>query len=131
MFRNPPGDYAGRLIEAAGLKGKRIGQAQISERHANFIVNLGGAKADDVRRLMELARSEVQQTIRRRADRRSEALGRLVGELKPSRSWCTVQLKVYRKDNRKEGRTALAPPLALVRRRFVVAGDPRLRGFIA
>jgi UDP-N-acetylmuramate dehydrogenase len=59
MFRNPPGDFAGRLIEAAGLKGKRIGQAQISERHANFIVNLGGARAEDVRRLMELARSEV------------------------------------------------------------------------
>lgn len=61
MFRNPPGDFAGRLIEAAGLKGKRIGQAQISERHANFIVNLGGAKAEDVRRLMESARAEVKK----------------------------------------------------------------------
>ena len=61
MFRNPPGDFAGRLIEAAGLKGKRIGQAQISERHANFIVNLGGAKAEDVRRLMDLARAEVKK----------------------------------------------------------------------
>jgi UDP-N-acetylmuramate dehydrogenase len=61
MFRNPPGDFAGRLIEAAGLKGKRIGQAQISERHANFIVNLGGAKAQDVHDLMELARAEVAQ----------------------------------------------------------------------
>ena len=61
MFRNPPGDFAGRLIEAAGLKGKRIGQAQISERHANFIVNLSGARADDVRRLMDLARVEVKQ----------------------------------------------------------------------
>ena len=61
MFRNPAGDFAGRLIEAAGLKGKRIGQAQISERHANFIVNLGGAKARDVRRLMELAESEVRK----------------------------------------------------------------------
>lgn len=61
MFRNPPGDFAGRLIEAAGLKGKRIGQAQISERHANFIVNLSGARADDVRRLMDLARAEVKQ----------------------------------------------------------------------
>ena len=59
MFRNPPGDYAGRLIEAAGLKGKRIGQAQIAERHANFIVNLGGAKAEDVRQLMGLAQAEV------------------------------------------------------------------------
>jgi UDP-N-acetylmuramate dehydrogenase len=49
------------LIEAAGLKGKRIGQAQIAERHANFIVNLGGAKAADVRQLMELAQSEVRR----------------------------------------------------------------------
>ncbi|MGH9897103.1 MAG: UDP-N-acetylmuramate dehydrogenase, partial [bacterium] len=61
MFRNPPGDFAGRLIEAAGLKGKRIGQAEISERHANFIVNLGGAKADEVRELMEMARAEVKR----------------------------------------------------------------------
>jgi UDP-N-acetylmuramate dehydrogenase len=61
MFRNPPGDYAGRLIEAAGLKGKRIGQCQISERHANFIVNLGGAKAADVFQLTELARAEVRR----------------------------------------------------------------------
>jgi len=61
MFRNPPGDYAGRLIEAAGLKGRRIGQSQISERHANFIVNLGGAKAVEVRALMELAQTEVRR----------------------------------------------------------------------
>ncbi|HXG50091.1 MAG TPA: UDP-N-acetylmuramate dehydrogenase [candidate division Zixibacteria bacterium] len=60
MFRNPPGDFAGRLVEAAGLKGKRIGQSQISEKHANFIVNLGGAKAAEVRRLMELAQAEVK-----------------------------------------------------------------------
>lgn len=60
MFRNPPGDYAGRLIEAAGLKGKQIGHAQISPKHGNFIVNLGGARARDVRRLMDLARAEVQ-----------------------------------------------------------------------
>ncbi len=59
MFRNPPGDFAGRLIEAAGLKGKRIGGSQISERHANFFVNLGGAKAVEVRELMDLARAEV------------------------------------------------------------------------
>jgi UDP-N-acetylmuramate dehydrogenase len=64
MFRNPPGDFAGRLIEAAGLKGKRLGQSQISERHANFIVNLGGAKADDVRALMELARAEVKRQFK-------------------------------------------------------------------
>jgi len=61
MFRNPPGDFAGRLIEAAGLKGRRVGQAQISERHANFIVNLGGAQAKHVRQLMDLARAEVKR----------------------------------------------------------------------
>ncbi len=61
MFRNPPGDYAGRLIEAAGLKGKRIGRAEISTQHANFIVNLGEAKAEDVKGLMETAWKEVQK----------------------------------------------------------------------
>jgi len=61
MFRNPPGDFAGRLIEAAGLKGARIGPAQISEQHANFIVNRGGARADEVRQLMDLARTQVKQ----------------------------------------------------------------------
>ena len=61
MFRNPPGDFAGRLIEAAGLKGKRIGKAEISQRHANFIVNLGGARAEDVTTLMDLARAEVKK----------------------------------------------------------------------
>jgi UDP-N-acetylmuramate dehydrogenase len=61
MFRNPPNDFAGRLIEAAGLKGTTIGQAQISSRHGNFIVNLGGAKAEDVRRLMKLAQARVKE----------------------------------------------------------------------
>jgi len=61
MFRNPPGDFAGRLIETAGLKGKRIGNAEISSRHANFMVNLGGARAEDVKSLMELAQSTVRE----------------------------------------------------------------------
>ena len=60
MFRNPPGDFAGRLIEAAGWKGRRIGQAQISDRHANFIVNHGGAGAAEVKALMDGARTEVK-----------------------------------------------------------------------
>jgi UDP-N-acetylmuramate dehydrogenase len=60
MFRNPAGDFAGRLIEAAGLKGKQIGHAQISERHGNFIINLGGARGEDVRQLLELVRAEVK-----------------------------------------------------------------------
>jgi len=55
MFKNPPGDYAGRLIEAAGLKGYRLNQAQISPIHANFFVNLGGARAGDVIKLIETA----------------------------------------------------------------------------
>ena len=52
VFKNPPGHYAGRLIEEVGLKGCRMGGAMISERHANFIVNAGGATAADVRALM-------------------------------------------------------------------------------
>lgn len=58
-FRNPPGDRAGRLIEAAGLKGARIGGAQVSEKHANFLVNTGEATASDIRRLIEHVQAEV------------------------------------------------------------------------
>lgn len=61
VFKNPPGDFAGRLIEAAGLKGHRVGAAQISEVHANFVVNLGGATARDVLTLAEHARAAVKQ----------------------------------------------------------------------
>jgi UDP-N-acetylmuramate dehydrogenase len=63
MFKNPPGTAAGYLIEQAGLKGRRIGSAQISEKHANFIVNLGGATAADVRALIELAQSTVKEPL--------------------------------------------------------------------
>jgi UDP-N-acetylmuramate dehydrogenase len=59
VFKNPPGNSAGRLIEQAGLKGRRVGAAEISERHANYIVNLGGASSDDVLGLVELARETV------------------------------------------------------------------------
>lgn len=61
VFKNPPGDHAGRLIEAAGLKGTRIGNAEISQVHANFIVNLGGARADDVKGLVQLAQRVVRE----------------------------------------------------------------------
>ena len=61
VFTNPKGDYAGRLIEEAGLKGRIIGGAQISEKHANFIVNLGTASAQDVYDLISLCRSEVYE----------------------------------------------------------------------
>jgi UDP-N-acetylmuramate dehydrogenase len=59
VFRNPPGHFAGQLIEAAGLKGAREGAAEISSVHANFIVNHGGATASDVLRLIERARTQV------------------------------------------------------------------------
>ena len=59
VFRNPEGDHAGRLIEAVGLKGHRIGQAQISEKHANFIVNHGGAKSSEVIELINLMSDSV------------------------------------------------------------------------
>lgn len=61
MFKNPPGTYAAKLIEQAGLKGKHVGNAQISEKHANFIVNLGEAKAADVVTLVDLVRRTVHQ----------------------------------------------------------------------
>ena len=61
VFRNPPGDYAGRLIEAAGLKGKRCGGAVVSDKHANFILNDGGASAADIEQLIEEVRSSVQR----------------------------------------------------------------------
>jgi UDP-N-acetylmuramate dehydrogenase len=61
MFKNPSGDYAGRLIEAAGLKGRRVGRAMISPIHANFIINLEGATADDIWKLMKIAQDTVKE----------------------------------------------------------------------
>jgi UDP-N-acetylmuramate dehydrogenase len=61
VFKNPPGDYAGRLIDQAGMKGITHGKAQISKRHANFIVNLGGASAADVVALIVAARNRVHE----------------------------------------------------------------------
>jgi UDP-N-acetylmuramate dehydrogenase len=59
MFKNPPGDFAGRLIEAAGLKGVKIGQAEISQLHGNFFINHGGASASEIHELIQLARKVV------------------------------------------------------------------------
>lgn len=77
VFRNPPGDYAARLIEACGLKGKRIGAAQISDKHANFIVNLGGARAAEIESLILLA----QQMVMAKSGIALECEVRLVGEV--------------------------------------------------
>ncbi len=59
VFRNPPGDHAARLIEACGLKGMAVGGAEVSTRHANFIVNRGGATASDIEALVEAVRKRV------------------------------------------------------------------------
>lgn len=61
VFRNPVGDYAARLIEASGLKGLTIGGAQVSEKHANFIVNLGHACAADIESLIETVQAQVKE----------------------------------------------------------------------
>jgi len=60
VFRNPPGDYAGRLIEAAGLKGLKRGNAQVALQHGNFILNTGAAKADDIEDLILEVRQKVE-----------------------------------------------------------------------
>jgi UDP-N-acetylmuramate dehydrogenase len=78
-FTNPPGDHAGRLIEAVGLKGHRIGNAVLSPVHANFVSNLGGATASDVLALMRLARARVMERFG--VDLETEV--RLVGEFRP------------------------------------------------
>lgn len=77
IFRNPPGDFAGRLIESVGFKGRRIGDAMVSEQHANFILNVGEAKAADVKRLME----EISDSVWR------ERAVRLVPEIKLIGDW--------------------------------------------
>ena len=59
VFRNPPGDHSARLIEAAGLKGYRIGGAEVSTKHANFIINADNATATDIEALIEYVRQTV------------------------------------------------------------------------
>jgi len=78
-FKNPPGDAAGRLIDACGLKGRRIGGAQISEKHANFIVNLGGASADDVLALMAEMRNRVFERFGIELEPEVRVIGRAPG----------------------------------------------------
>jgi UDP-N-acetylmuramate dehydrogenase len=76
VFRNPPGDHAGRLIESAGLKGARIGGAVVSDKHANFIINDGDATAADIEQLIERVRAEVEKA----SQVRLELEVRVVGE---------------------------------------------------
>jgi UDP-N-acetylmuramate dehydrogenase len=76
VFRNPPGDHAARLIESCGLKGFRIGDAQVSEKHANFIVNLGHAYAADIERLIE----HVEDSVEARTNVRLIREVRIIGE---------------------------------------------------
>lgn len=76
VFRNPPDDHAARLIEACGLKGRRIGAAEVSTLHANFIVNKGGATAHDIEELITL----VQSTVARETGVQLDPEVRIVGE---------------------------------------------------
>ncbi|MCS6948571.1 MAG: UDP-N-acetylmuramate dehydrogenase [Steroidobacteraceae bacterium] len=76
VFVNPPGDYAARLIEAAGLKGARVGAAVVSDKHANFIVNEGAASAADIEQLIR----HVQRTVRQRSGVELRTEVRIVGE---------------------------------------------------
>ncbi len=76
VFRNPPGDHAARLIEAAGLKGHCIGGACVSEKHANFILNRGDATASDIEALIE----QVRDTVEERFGVRLETEVHIVGE---------------------------------------------------
>ncbi|MBE0408747.1 MAG: UDP-N-acetylmuramate dehydrogenase [Anaerolineales bacterium] len=75
MFKNPPGDHAGRLIEAAGLKGMRVGQAEISKIHANFFINLGGATASEIWELIQLVNERVEDRFGIKLDLEIELIG--------------------------------------------------------
>ena len=76
MFKNPDGDYAGKLIEAAGLKGTRIGNAEISPLHGNFFINHKNTRAEDIRALIEL----VQKTVKEKEGVDLELEIELIGE---------------------------------------------------
>ena len=79
VFTNPPGDHAARLIESAGLKGFRLGDAAVSDKHANFIVNHGAARAADIEALI----LHVQSTVEQRTHIRLQTEVRIVGESLP------------------------------------------------
>jgi len=75
VFKRPPGYYAGKLIEEAGLKGKLIGRAQISSKHAGIIINLGGAKASDVLSLIRMTQNEVRRNFNIDLELEQELIG--------------------------------------------------------
>ncbi|HEC07080.1 MAG TPA: UDP-N-acetylmuramate dehydrogenase, partial [Thiolapillus brandeum] len=75
-FRNPPGDHAARLIEAAGLKGFQLGGARVSEKHANFIINAGSASASDIEALI----LHVQQIVAQKSGVQLQTEVHIVGE---------------------------------------------------
>lgn len=79
MFKNPPGESAGKLIEQAGLKGKRIGNAEISPAHANFFINHGQTKAADIQALIELARETVAEKFGLHLELEVELIGEWEG----------------------------------------------------
>ena len=79
VFRNPPGDYSARLIEAAGLKGHRIGGAEVSTKHANFIINRENASASDIETLID----HVQHTVMETHGVSLQHEVRVVGEVAP------------------------------------------------
>lgn len=79
VFRNPPGQFAGDLIERAGLKGARIGGAVISSKHANFIVNTGNATAEDIENLIAKARAEVARQFGVQLEPEVRVLGERLG----------------------------------------------------
>ena len=75
VFKNPPDDHAARLVEAAGLKGTRLGSVQVSAKHANFIVADAGGRADDVRRLI----AQIQRAVEDRTGIHLEPEVQLIG----------------------------------------------------
>jgi UDP-N-acetylmuramate dehydrogenase len=76
VFKNPPNDFAGRLIEQVGLKGKKIGGAIISEKHANYIINTGGARAEDILKLMSMAQEKVRKETGIKLEPEIQVVGR-------------------------------------------------------
>jgi len=75
VFKNPSGQHAGYLIEQCELKGKKIGNAMISKKHANFIVNIGNAKAKDVKKLIDLCKEKVKEKFKIKLEEEIEYLG--------------------------------------------------------